>query len=199
MCKYYEWNLLLEGMVIDWMLVWEKFWVENADEVAQQTVGMEGRLFVEMIMGQVAGVDVALQEGAEAGIGLIVSSETGVGEGGLAVIFHEPDVSILCFIEYGLERKGDAATSLTVGKEVVSTGIGEHDAHGALTAGYEPLAAVKQFGEKTHPLLYVRGFGVGDLFQGEVVAFHFMEDAVGAFGYAKELTVEAYPLCAGQR
>ena len=46
--------------------------MEDKNEVAQQTVGVEGRLLVEMIVSKVTAIDVVLRESAEASVRLVV-------------------------------------------------------------------------------------------------------------------------------
>ena len=73
-------ELFFQGAVVDGLEARHKVGVTDADEVAQQTVGVKGRLLVEMVVGEVAAPDVALGEGAEVGVGLVVGRELGIGQ-----------------------------------------------------------------------------------------------------------------------
>ena len=64
--------------------------VDDGDEIAQETVWMEGDLFVIVRIVGVAAVDMPTREGVEARIGRVFGSERRVGHIHVGVILDKP-------------------------------------------------------------------------------------------------------------
>ena len=85
--------------------------MEDKNEVAQQTVRVEGCLLVEMIVSKVTAIDVVLRESTETSVRLVVRGHLSIGEGARAVVFKEPTVGVVSAIEHRIEGKGCAAAA----------------------------------------------------------------------------------------
>ena len=88
----------------------------------------------------VAAIDIARLEGTEAGKEGIVGLELTEGEGLCLVVFDEPEVGILSYLEDGFHGEREATVLLAVGKEVVSSCIAIEYAHRAVATRHMPHA-----------------------------------------------------------
>ena len=77
--------------------------MEDADEVAQEPVGTEGRFFIEVAAFDVAAVSLMLSEGAELVVAVVLASEFLIGDVVVATIAEEPYVSFTASLEDGFK------------------------------------------------------------------------------------------------
>ena len=77
--------------------------MEDFYQIFQQPVGMERGIFVKVYLPCVASINVAFLECTEAGVGSIVAFQLTICLVYSLIIFDEPEICVLTFIEYGFE------------------------------------------------------------------------------------------------
>ena len=86
--------VLVQGMIVLWDIVRQQLRMENLYEVAQETLRVERRFFIEGRAEGVATINVLVLPSGESLVRFVLMAQRLVSEVGSAAIFYQPEVII---------------------------------------------------------------------------------------------------------
>ena len=97
--------------------------MEDFNQILQDQVRMEGEVFVVLLVGRIAMIDVPLLERLEIGVRRIILLDASIRLVRRMVVLHQPHIGILGLVEHRLEAQRDGSAIGVGVEQVIASGI----------------------------------------------------------------------------